>query len=283
MSAPIIQSVITNGDVLISGGGATGFSAADAQGLATIIGSGPLPFPIALTSSSAIDLPSAEPSVGVVSSGPSRLHLEFAPVAPGPGTADLMIKVVATLQARIAGAGLIGATVEAQGSDRVVVELPGLTSFDDPLVVLLARTGHVNLVEIRDEQIEFDVPVDPTVNPSLLAENAVVSVTERADQSGMPAFDLDLTQDAAAAFTGYAATHAGSSYAIVLDGHMLLAPMTLRGLKDDVLTVTADGTVVDPSVPGVRAILAVLEAGPLQFDLKPVSTQLVLEPKPSAP
>ena len=283
VSAPIIQSVITNGDVLVSSGGATGFSAADAQGLATIIRSGPLPFPIALTSSSAIDLPGAPPSVGVVPSGPSRLHLEFAPVAPGPGTADLMIKVVATLQARIAGAGVVGGTVEAQGTDRVVIELPGVTSSDDPLVVLLPRTGHVNLVEVRPGQIEFDVPVDPTVNPPVLGDDAVVSVSEAADQSGVPTFDLDLTQDAAAALTGYAAAHVGSSYAIVLDGHMLLGPVILRDLRDAVLTVTADGTVVDRSEAGVRATLAVLQAGPLQFDLKVVSTEVVPEPKPSAP
>jgi preprotein translocase subunit SecD len=283
VSAPIIQSGIANGDVLISGGGATGFSAADAQPLAAIIGSGPLPFPIALTSSSAIDHPSAEPSVGVVSSGPSGLHLEFAPVAAGPGVADSMTKMVAVLQARIAGAGVVGATVEAQGTDRLIVELPGVTSFDDPVVDVVSRTGRVNLVERRPGQVSYGSPTDPTIDPPLLPEGSVESVTYRVEQAGAATFDLTLTPDAASAFTGYAAAHLGSSNAIVLDGNILLVPVTLRALTDDVLTVTADGTVVDPSVPGGRAILTLLEAGPLPFDLKRVSTQVVLEPKPSAP
>ena len=104
-----------------------------------------------------------------------------------------------------------------------------------------------------------------------------------ADQAGTATFDLTLTQDAAAAFTGYAAAHVGSSYGIVTDGYFLLAPVTLGDLKDDVLTLTAKGTVVDRSDVHIQAILAVLEAGPLPLDLKIVSSGLIFEPNPSGP
>ena len=283
MSAPVIQNAITNGDVQITGGGPDGFSKSDAASLVAIMGSGPLPFPITATSSSTIDLPSPGSSKSVSSPGPSRLHLEFAPAAPGPMTADLMDKVVGKLQARIADAGVVDATVDAQGADRIIVELPGVTSADDPLVDMLPRTGHVNLVELRDGQVSIDLPIDPAGHPPVLPEDAVDSVTEDVDQSGVAVFAFELSPDAAAPFAGYAAAHAGSTYAIAIDGDVLLAPVTLRDFTDGVLTVTADGTVVDRSNARVRAILAVLQTGPLPFDLKAVSTEVVPEPTPCAP
>ena len=46
ISAPVIQSPISNGDVQISLGGSPGYSLTEAQRLVTIIMSGTLPFPI---------------------------------------------------------------------------------------------------------------------------------------------------------------------------------------------------------------------------------------------
>ena len=46
LSVPMIQSAIEGGDVQIVGAGAGGFPLDEAQALVTIIGSGPLPFPV---------------------------------------------------------------------------------------------------------------------------------------------------------------------------------------------------------------------------------------------
>jgi preprotein translocase subunit SecD len=275
VTAPVIEVAIPGGDVQITGGGPTGFDATQAHAIVSAIASGALPVPIALTSSAVLLLPSAEPSDAGASPGPERLHLELAPSAPGPGIAELIPKAVAILQTRIANAGVVGATVEAQGTDRIVIELPGVTSSDDPLAVLLPRTGRVNLVEMPAGQIfdePIDPPINPAVNPPVLAVDAVESVTESVDQAGVAVFAFVLSPDAADAFAGYAAAHLGSSYAITLDRHLVLEPVKLRDLRDGVLTLTADGTVVDRSDPAVRANLAVLQAGRLPLDLKVVDT-----------
>jgi preprotein translocase subunit SecD len=292
LSAPVIQNAIPNGNVEITGPGVNGFDATEANHLVALIGPGALPFPIAVTSSAVIGVPSAEPSVAgsssvpsvaVSSPRPSRLHIELAPVVPGPGDADLMTKAVDILQTRIANAGFVSATAEAQGTDRITVEFPGVTSTGDSLATFLVSTGRVNLIDFREGQVAFPDPLDPAVNPMVLAEDAVDSVTVGVDQAGTATFDLTLTQDAAAAFTGYAAAHAGSKYAIVTDTYLLIAPVTLHDFSDGVLAMTAEGIVVDPSDAGVRAILAVLRAGPLPLDMKTVSSGIILEPQPSAP
>ena len=58
LSAPVIQNAIPNGDIEISGGGVTGLDAMHAHGLVALIGSGELPVPLALTSSSVLGVPS---------------------------------------------------------------------------------------------------------------------------------------------------------------------------------------------------------------------------------
>ena len=58
LSAPVIQNAIPNGDIQISGGGLDGLDATHAHGLVALIGSGELPVPLELTSSSVIGLPS---------------------------------------------------------------------------------------------------------------------------------------------------------------------------------------------------------------------------------
>jgi preprotein translocase subunit SecD len=62
LSAPVIQDAIPNGDIEITGGGLTGLDATHANGLVALIDSGPLPVPLALTSSAVLGLPSAGPS-----------------------------------------------------------------------------------------------------------------------------------------------------------------------------------------------------------------------------
>ena len=164
-----------------------------------------------------------------------------------------MLKAVAIIQTRIANGGVAGATAEVQGSDRIIVELPRATSTNDPLVAndalatLLVGTGRVNLVEIHDGQPVMDVPANPTINPLVLAEDAVQSVSTGVDPAGTATLDLALTQEAAASVTTYAAAHAGSSYEIMLDRNAFFGPVTLSSLKGDVMTVTVDGTLVDPS------------------------------------
>lgn len=62
LSAPVIQNAIPNGDVQITGGGESGFGAREAAELVATIGSGELPFPLVMTSSTVIGLPSVAPS-----------------------------------------------------------------------------------------------------------------------------------------------------------------------------------------------------------------------------
>jgi preprotein translocase subunit SecD len=58
LSAPVIQNAIPNGDIEISGGDVSGLDAMHAHGLVALIGSGKLPVPLVLTSSSLIGLAS---------------------------------------------------------------------------------------------------------------------------------------------------------------------------------------------------------------------------------
>ena len=89
--------------------------------LAISVGSAPRPAPTT---------PRPTPAASVAVAPPiGTLHVEYAalPVGGAKPTAADMATIVSILEKRIAATGVAGATVRVQGTDQVIVELPGVT------------------------------------------------------------------------------------------------------------------------------------------------------------
>ena len=65
-----------------------------------------------------------------------------------PGSSDLET-IISTLEARIATTGVVGATVEADGLDRIIVSLPGVTD-PGPVRKLVGQTGQIDFVPLGE-------------------------------------------------------------------------------------------------------------------------------------
>lgn len=81
VSVPIIQAVVTDGNVEITGAGRDFSSVIDAESLVAIVRSGPLPFQVDLTALTVTESGSPSPEIDKVLPEPTRLHL-----VPEPGS-----------------------------------------------------------------------------------------------------------------------------------------------------------------------------------------------------
>ena len=128
-----------------------------------------------------------------------RLEYEVLPsdgVKPGP--ADLAT-IVSIIERRVAATGVVGATVQADGPDRIIVKLPGVTDAT-PIRKLIGQTGRIDFVPLGQTQVTIHQTIDSGRYPPLFSADQVGSATVSADQNGQPAIDFVLKPEGARLF-----------------------------------------------------------------------------------
>ena len=137
--------------------------------------------------------------LGLDLEGGLRVEYQAIPVegqAPGPGDMAVIKDIV---ERRVNQTGVSEPLVVTQGSDRVVVELPGVT---DPESIrrLVGQTGRLEFVPLGSTPAPEGQVLDLTVTPPLFAGEEVQSATVGTDQNGRPAVDFVLKSEGAQAF-----------------------------------------------------------------------------------
>jgi preprotein translocase subunit SecD len=132
-----------------------------------------------------------ETKLGLDLEGGLRVEYQALPVegkAPTPGDMSVIKDIV---ERRVNTTGVSEPVVQTQGSDRVVVELPGVT---DPEAVrkLVGQTGRLDFVPLGSTQATEGQTLDPKTYPPLFSGDQVSSATVGTDANGRPAVDLVL-------------------------------------------------------------------------------------------
>ena len=105
---------------------------------------------------------------------------------------------ISIIQRRIASTGVVGATVEAEGTDRIVVTLPGIADVDvEPMRRLIGHTGRVDFVPFGQTQIREGQTIDRGRHPPMFSGDQVRSATVGTDLNGQPTIDLILEPEGA--------------------------------------------------------------------------------------
>ena len=184
-----------------------------------------------------------------------------------PGPSDLAT-IVSILEARIAATGVVGATVEADGADRIIVTLPGVTDAE-PMRKLIGQTGRIDFVPLGPTQVSEGETIDLGQFPPLFSGDQIASASVGADQNGQPAIDFVLKPEGARLFADYTAQNIGSSFAITVDGVVLTAPIIQNAIPDGEVQITGGG--VDGFDANEAAtMVAILQSGPLPFPIHEV-------------
>ena len=211
--------------------------------------------------------------LGLDLSGGLRVEYQAQSVdgkTPTPGDMSVIKDIV---ERRVNTTGVSEPLVTTQGSDRVVVELPGVT---DPEAVrkLVGQTGQLDFVPLGSTTATEGQVLDLKQYPPLFGGDQVSSATVGTDQNGRPAVDFVLKSDGAQKFSDYTAGHVGSYFAITLDGAVVSAPVIQNAIPNGNVQITGGG-LAGFNAKDATNLVTILKYGSLPFPITALSSQTI--------
>ncbi|MCI0584468.1 MAG: protein translocase subunit SecD [Chloroflexi bacterium] len=205
-----------------------------------------------------------------------------------PGLADLEI-VRGIIEARVNSTGVAEPVVVTSGTDRVVVELPGVT---DTATVrqLVGQTGRLDFVPI---------PVGTTVNQGqnldltgvtacsgtaaitticiLFSGDQLESATLGTDRNGGRAVNFNLKDTGEQKFAAWTTAHGGGNeqFAIVLDSVIISAPVITEPISGGTVQITNTGTIGGMPQKEATYLVNILRFGALPFPVEELSSDTI--------
>lgn len=184
----------------------------------------------------------SESSIAIIKSSDNTLELKPTPAdidARVHGAAEASLPVV---ERRVNELGTVEPTIETEGSDRIVVEVPGLRN-PTRLEALLGKTAKltfhlVNLSVSPEQAVQGKRPPDTEIlydkqsNPYLVDKHVALSGDDLIDaeptfdqRTGRPIVSFTLNEDGARQFADVTRENVDRPFAIVLDNQVVSAPV----------------------------------------------------------
>jgi len=192
-------------------------------------------------------------------------------------TDDVMDRAELIVRNRVDKLGASEATIQRQGSDSILVQLPGVRNAEDALEVL-GSTGQLEFVDVNsitDEAVRSAVlSWDPSVNPArpelpegtyapIMTGAVITDARVSADpQTGEISVDISMNSEGAQIWAEYTASHVGQRVAIVLDGQVQSAPNVNEPIPGGNTSISGGFTAEE-----AKHLQTVLETGALPVSL----------------
>ncbi len=216
-----------------------------------------------------------ETKLGLDLEGGLRVEYQALP-AEGrqPGPADLNV-IRDIVERRVNAIGVAEPVVVTQGTDRVVLELPGIS---DPEAVrkLVGQTGKLEFVPIEGScptTIQQGMTLDLSVCPPLFGGEEIASANLGTDQVGQRAVDFTLKSEGARLFADYTTKNVGKQFAIVLDNVVISAPVIRQPITGGQGQITGGGAGF--TLAEATNLVTVLRYGSLPFPIQEVSVEQI--------
>ena len=229
-------------------------------------------FPTAVLpdSTSATGWRPVETKLGLDLQGGLRVEYQALPIdgqAPTPADMAVMKDIV---ERRVNATGVSEPVVVVQGSDRIVVELPGVK---DPESVrkLVGQTGRLDFVPLGTTPAQEGQALDVVANPPLFSGGQVQSASIGQSQTEGLTVDFVLKDEGAKLFADYTANHIGEYFAIVLDGTVISAPVIKSSIPNGQVQISAGG-IGGFSSADANNLVTILKFGSLPFPLQELSS-----------
>jgi preprotein translocase subunit SecD len=199
---------------------------------------------------------------------------------PGPGDLSTIRDII---ERRVNSTGVSEPVVQTQGSDRVVVELPGVTNKED-IEKLVGETGRLDFVPLPPaeygtypnagpQQAVQGQPL-PTTEKPLFSGDQIDSANPTTDSTGNRAVGFTLKQTGAKLFADYSTNNVNNYFAILLDGTVISAPRIENPITNGQGIITG-GAVGGFSAKDMNDLVTVLRYGSLPFPIQEVSNDTV--------
>ena len=216
-----------------------------------------------------------ETKLGLDLQGGLRVEYQTQPV-DGRFARPEDLEVIRTIiENRVNSTGVSEPVITTQGSDRIVVELPGVS---DPNAVrnLVKQTGRLDFVPLGQVQKAKGDTVDLKQFPPLFSGTELSSANIGQDQTaGGRVVTFTLKDDGAKAFATYTAAHVGDFFAIVLDGHVISAPRIDGAISGGNVEISQKGTIGGYPLKEATELVTVLQFGSLPFPINEISNTTI--------
>ena len=171
-----------------------------------------------------------------------------------------MNRLIEVLDRRINGLGVAESLVQKAGSNRVIIELPGISNTEDAIKMI----GKTALLEFKLEN------PDGTLGETLLTGGALKKADVSYDNLGRPQIQFEMNQEGAVRFAEITRNNIGRKLAITQDGKVQTAPMINSEIPSGNGVITGNYTVEE-----AKATATLLNAGALPVKAEIVETRTV--------
>src|SRR5215218_2970720 len=213
-----------------------------------------------------------ETKLGLDLEGGQRVEYQALPVGDRSPDAGALAVIRDIVERRVNGSGVSEPVVTTQGTDRIVVEMPGV---EDPQAVrsLIGQTGQLKFVPVPQGAA---APTEGTkvTYPPLFTGVEVESATIGADQNGRRTVDFVLKSAGAKLFADYTRAHIQEPFAITLDDVVISAPVIQNEIPNGQVQISAGGA-GGFSVKDAQDLVTVLKFGSLPFPIKELSNETI--------
>jgi preprotein translocase subunit SecD len=213
--------------------------------------------------------------LGLDLEGGLRVEYQALPKDGQSPTPESMGVIKDIIERRVNQTGVSEPVVVVQGSDRVVVELPGVTDVD-AVRRLVGQTGRLDFVPLGATPATRGQELDLEVNPPLFSGDQVESAAVGTDSSsgGGLAVDFVLRGDGAQLFADYTADHIGDYFAITLDGAVISAPVINSAIPNGQVQISSGGIGGFPANEA-NELVTILKFGSLPFPIQELSSEQI--------
>ena len=138
------------------------------------------------------------------------------------------------IERRVNGTGVVEPVVVTQGTDRIIVELPGEQD-TSTVRKLVGTTGRLDFVPIPTSETApgEGATLDLTTHPPLFSGDQLSSANIGQDQSGNRTVNFVLKDQGKNLFADWTANHVGEFFAITLDGVVISAPRINSSIRSE--------------------------------------------------
>ncbi len=219
-----------------------------------------------------------ETKLGLDLEGGLRVEYQALPKEGISPTPEAMGVIKDIIERRVNTTGVSEPVVVVQGSDRVVIELPGITDVDN-VRRLVGQTGQLDFVPLGTTQMADGQTVNLEEFPPLFGGDQLESAAVGQDQTtGGLTVTFVLKNNGpdsgAQKFATYTRDHVGEFFAIALDGVVISAPTINEAIPNGQVQISAGGIGGFPAKEA-NSLVTILKFGSLPFPIQELSSEQI--------
>ncbi len=214
-----------------------------------------------------------ETKLGLDLRGGLRVEYQVLPAQGKTPNRDDLNVMRSIIVNRIDKSGVAEPQVTIQGSDRVVIEMPGVQNADQ-IRTLVGTTGRLDFVPLGQTTATQGQQLDLTKFPPLFSGDQVASATIGTNQTGQRTVNFVLKDQGKNLFADYTTKHVRDYFAIVLDGEVISAPVINEPIPGGQVQISQNGIGGYP-LAEAQNLVTILQFGQLPYPLKELANTTV--------